>query len=495
MRNRIPSHVLTWVILLSGGWRYIDPPASCEMITPRERVLLVGDSWAQVMWLAKSLRTTLDELGYGDVLEKGDVTALGGTRADQWKKLEKLTLITSELASHPSIDLVHISLGGNDFFTKWKTSLSPEQETQVLTGIANDLNVLIQHTLSQREDVSVLICGYTYLNFEETRQAGLVPWCAESGGSAIWPIQGMPTPLQANTGLARLEAHKAALAEGDSRVSFVNNLGLMQYWFGYPSKGIAPRTVPLPEGNPELPSPPEALNNGLDCAHLSPEGYLVLARNCVKEFYGPRMSPEGRKYSFSSLPAGEGTVWSASGGVAGIAHVTGELKVGDLTTNGISKALLSFDTSGLPDHVTPTAARLFLTRSQATGTNPLGGNLPQGQPVCDVLQPVPGESGLHEGDWEREPSAGNAGRFAGSLKEDGWKIRIDLKEEALSALNRTGETLFRLGFTRTDGNSVDDQIVFAGVDEPDPEKRPVLEVFLEEAETPSCVGTPTMAVE
>ena len=465
------------------------------MATPQERVLLVGDSWAQVMWLAKSLRTGLDELGYGDVLERGDVTALGGTRADQWKKLEKLTLITSELANHPSIDLVHISLGGNDFFTKWKTSLSSEQETQVLTGIANDLNVLIQHTLSQRENVSVLICGYTYLNFEETRQAGLVPWCAESGGSAIWPIQGMPTPLQANTGLARLEAVKAALSGEDSRVSFVNNLGLMQYWFGYPSRGIAPKTVPLPEGNPELPSPPEALNNGLDCAHLSPEGYLVLARNCVKEFYGPRMSPGGGKCSFSSLQAGEGTVWSASGEIAGIAHVTGELKMGDLTSNGICKALLSFDTSGLPDNATPTAARLFLARNHATGTNPLRENLPQGQPVCDVLPSTPGEVGLHDGDWERDPSAENCGLFAGSLKGDGWKLRIDLKTESLQALNRTGVTLFRLGFTKSDGNSMDDSIVFAGVDDPDPEKRPVLEVFLEETETPSCVGTPTMTVE
>ncbi len=484
-----------WLFFLCGIWFSTAPPVFAEVATPKERVLLVGDSWAQVMWLAGSLRTAFDELGYSDVLERGDVTVLGGSRADQWKKPEKLSLITSELASHPSLDLVHISLGGNDFFTKWKTSLTPDQEIQVLTGITSDLNALIQHTLSQREDVSVLVCGYTYLNFEETREAGLVPWCAASGGSAIWPVMEKPTPLQLNMGLAHLEAFKAALADEDPRISHVNNLGLMQYWFGYPSKGIAPQTVPLPEGNPEIPSPPEALNNGLDCAHLSPEGYLVLARNCVKEFYAPHFTPPGKKISLPSLAAGEGTVWSASGGIMGIGYVTGELKVGDLASNGVSKAILSFDTSTIPDDVTIIAARLFLTRSHAIGTNPLSGNLPQGQPVCDVLQLAPGGTGILNGDWEHIPAAGNAGLFAGSLKQDGWRLRVDLKDEALSVLNRTGETQFRLGCTQTDGNSIEDLIIFAGMDNPDPEKRPVLEVFLEEKETPCSVGPPAMGVK
>lgn len=448
--------------------------SSAEMAPTQERVLLVGDSWAHVMWLEESLRTAFDESGYGDIHERGAVTAIGGSRASQWKAPDKLALIASELRDHPSINLVHISLGGNDFFKNWKTSLSPEEETQVLSHITGDLSVLIQYILSQRDDISVLLCGYSYLNFEETRESGLVPWCACSGESALWPVLGMPTPLQVNTGLAHLEDLKADLAKGEPHITHINNLGLMQYWFGYPSKGIQPGTVPLPDGNPELPSPPEALNNGLDCAHLSPEGYLVLARNCVKEFYFLHFLPTGKKIPIHSLAAGEGTVSSISGTVI----ARGELKMGDLASNGISRAIVSFDTSGIPDDATVSAARIFLTCDGSCGMNPMGAALPQGEPVCDVLADIQGIDGIGKEDWERIPAVSNAGLFAGSLKAKGWKLRIDLKKEALESLNHHGKTRFRLGFTKTDGNSHDDLVTFVGTDGTDPEKSPLLEVFM-----------------
>jgi hypothetical protein len=135
--------------------------------------------------------------------------------------------------------------------------------------------------LAQRSNVAVVLCGYDYLNFVEATAAAAVPWCATD---AVREKLGNPSPRQLNEALAKLEELKAALAESNPRVFHVNNLGQMQHHFGYPSKGIAPFELE-PPGNPDWPSPPEALNNGLDCMHLSEEGYLVLARNCCKEFY------------------------------------------------------------------------------------------------------------------------------------------------------------------------------------------------------------------
>ncbi|MCG3197404.1 MAG: hypothetical protein GHCLOJNM_01890 [bacterium] len=259
-----------------------------------ERVLLLGDSWVHVMWLAKSLGTVFAEEGFPEIIERGDNTAVGGTRADQWRKPERLAILTRELAEHPTIDIVHVSLGGNDFFNSWKVSLSDEEEARVLDLIASNLEVVVNHILAQRENLTVLLCGYAYLNFEEPRASGAVPWCAEEGDLSIYSKLGKPTPSELNEGLRKLEDRKAALAEKNPRVAYVNNLGLMQYEYGYSSKGIAPKTVPLPEGDPSLPSPPEALNLGQDCAHLSPEGYKALARNCFEKFYRERFDDTSR---------------------------------------------------------------------------------------------------------------------------------------------------------------------------------------------------------
>ena len=211
-------------------------PSWCE--TEGEyRVLLVGDSWAAVSWLHGSLRKAFAEMGHPSILEKGDVTAVGGSRAEQWKQPEKLDLVTRELADHPSIDCVHVFLGGNDFVNCWTTSLTLEEEQGVFKRIVDDLSVLVDHCLAQRKDVSVVLCGYDYLNFVEATAAAAVPWCATD---AVREKIGNPSSRRLNEALAQLETCKASLAESNPRVFHVNNLGQMQHHFGYPSKGDCP---------------------------------------------------------------------------------------------------------------------------------------------------------------------------------------------------------------------------------------------------------------
>jgi hypothetical protein len=79
------------------------------------RVLLVGDSWAELMWFNQSLRTVFAEEGHPEILEKGDVTALGGTTAAEWTTPSFLQLITDELDANPTLEVVQLTLGGNDF--------------------------------------------------------------------------------------------------------------------------------------------------------------------------------------------------------------------------------------------------------------------------------------------------------------------------------------------------------------------------------------------
>ena len=90
---------------VGGGARAQDPTV---------RILLVGDSWPGFMWAERSLRTALNAAGLGTYEEKGDVTAIGGSRASDWAQPAWLQLITDEIGANPTIDIVHLSIGGND---------------------------------------------------------------------------------------------------------------------------------------------------------------------------------------------------------------------------------------------------------------------------------------------------------------------------------------------------------------------------------------------
>lgn len=456
-------------LLLAGS------PTRAEFCERTPRVLMLGDSWAHVMWLAQSLRTAFDEAGLGGIVEQGDVTAIGGSRADQWKKADKLALITHELARYPAIDTVHISLGGNDFFSKWKATQSDAEQEQVFTSIAADLEVLIGHILFQRSDLSVFLCGYTYLNFEETRAAGVVPWCASSGEGSIWARMGSPSSLALNQALARLEQYKARLADQNPRVTHLNNLGLMQYQYGYPSRGIAPKSVPLPDGDPNLPSPPEALNNSLDCAHLSPEGYLVLARHCVNNFYAQRYHPKGTQLVLYPQATGGRTQPSATG--EGSFPAT-QLVLGDTEKNVLTSVRIPFEVPSLPEDAALTGVRLFLTRKCLYGSNPFLREPPAlGQPVCqmEVFQEDPHQPGsMSQATSSRLP---DAGIFAGSVSEDNWRVRIDLKPEALSCLRGGMKVQLQLVFQKSTLNSMADSIEFYPPTAALEEYRPVIEVF------------------
>lgn len=247
------------------------------------RVLIVGDSWAQLTNQHGSIDQALGDFGHPTKDAKGNVTAIGGTTAAWW--VGNLGLITNELNANPSIDVVYIYIGGNDFLGGWNTGLSTSQENALFDQIRNNINTMVQHCLSIRSNIRVVIGGYDYLNFYETVQND--PF---GSPGIMWAAMGQPSVEQLNLALARLEARKRDLALGNSRVEYIHNMGLMQYAVGYPSLGVVPYYTPFPGGAPNynpwpggitwLPSPPEILaNNGTDPIHYNWHGYYYLAWN------------------------------------------------------------------------------------------------------------------------------------------------------------------------------------------------------------------------
>jgi len=247
------------------------------------RILLVGDSWADYMWQDQVLRSVFLDEGHA-ILEKGDVTAISGSTAAEWASPAFLQSIEGELSANPSIDLVQLTMGGNDFLAGmsgggWYAGMPPAEEEALYQQVQQDLETVIDHLLGYDPELEIVLSFYDYPNFVETLV--FINFVCNN----LWDDLNQPTPTEMNQLLVELMVRVRTTAAIRPRVSLVEHLGLMQFHFGYPSMGILGGEL-LPPGDLTLPSPPEAMRlGGLDCFHLNAEGYRVLAQNLYDTFY------------------------------------------------------------------------------------------------------------------------------------------------------------------------------------------------------------------
>jgi len=283
------------------------------------RVLLVGDSWAQFIWFDGSLRARFAAEGHPDVWEKGDVTAIGGSTAAEWAQPGRLQLVADELAANPPIDLLQLTIGGNDFLAGisgggWHTGLSQVQEEALLDAIMADIETVLDFALGLDPTLEIVLSFYDYTNFVETLSGPLGGSC-----TSTWENLGSPTPLEINQAQIRFVDRAEAIVMARPRVRLVRHSGAMQAHFGYPAQGIAPGEL-TPPGDPTLPSPPEAMRFfGSDCFHLNPEGYDVLAANLWEGFYSDFFCIDGDQWR-GELPS-----WPATIDVRGLATLINRL--------------------------------------------------------------------------------------------------------------------------------------------------------------------------
>jgi len=274
----------------------------------------------------------VQELG-GRYIEIGDLALRGATAAD-WDTDSLKAEITQKLIEYPTIDIVHISLGGNDINVNWKYHYSWEQTNAIIDTAIHHLRNVIQHCLSVRPNIRVAICGYDYLNISEGYTWGtytnpynpfdvviyvkqieqptqLVLWIWEVPVIIFnpqYPWLGWTTIQQigeyqrhVNNVFIELERRKKDLALSMDRVAYIHSFGTMQARMGIPSLGIGQNYTVLPKGPHEnysnfpggyrdLFSPREAMGannkNELDPIHLNSTGYLYLMDNAVAQVYG-----------------------------------------------------------------------------------------------------------------------------------------------------------------------------------------------------------------
>lgn len=215
------------------------------------RILILGDSWAAGTWLSKAGDKALAAAGLGEWETEGEGTALGGSRADQWAANQKgkLDAMRAALKRYPSIDIVHVYIGGNDFLRfALEHDLAklgkPEREAE-WDAICANIGKLVKDILAERPNLRVVLVDYDYLDparISTVYKAGMP--------SAFFNV----STRQFNECLRELGRRKRELAETIPRCYYVENWGTV--------------AQPMPDG-----------------VHPTPDGFQAIFANAIHKYY------------------------------------------------------------------------------------------------------------------------------------------------------------------------------------------------------------------
>ncbi len=243
------------------------------------RILIVGDSWAASIATENRdgvpvpgvFDAVLTENGLGDVRTRGARTAWGGRKASDWAKAKHLEEIREELTAYPSIDAVHLIIGGNDFlvevFQRGLAAKSEEERESIFAGIVTDVRVIVKSCLAVRDEIRVVIADYDYLDLQPMKKM-LKADTGEADNGTL------------NTWLRELGMMKKVLALEIDRCYYVDNWGTLQKEFGEA------------EGEPELTMPEGVSPDGI---HPNEAGHKALLQNALAATYLDWYGDEGRE--------------------------------------------------------------------------------------------------------------------------------------------------------------------------------------------------------
>ena len=282
--------------------------SASALVDPVPRILYVGDSWTTFMLAFKSFRTIFEEdPELVRWVEVGNRTAEAGGRV--WEMLERpyLDIVTDELTRYPNVDIVVITLGGNDLlrglkganpydpnhklrvrdcFNRDEFSADPYECIQFLADeLERQIGLVVDQVLAVRPDIRVAILSYDYAARPPREEDNFT-------------IEEQHNAFVA----ADLGKYTLAVNRGE-RVEYVNNYGLMQHIYGVPEAdppiepGIAPYPCDTPDpatcdfwpgGYPQYLAP---LDSYIDQdIHLTAEGYKHVAQRAVDMFIGEWLS-------------------------------------------------------------------------------------------------------------------------------------------------------------------------------------------------------------
>ncbi|MCX6197977.1 MAG: T9SS type A sorting domain-containing protein [Bacteroidetes bacterium] len=466
--NRIILLLLT--LSLSFGKAF----SQCTEIN-EPKVLLVGDSWAFFMNTESTINSVFKTWGHSNYKFISNATlSVNGAQTDDFQQPGTQAEILNQLTLNPTIEVVHLSIGGNDFLGDWKVSNTQAETDTLIAHVFVRLDSVIRFIKSCKPGIKVLWSGYVYTNFQE-----VISGAGGLGSThpfyGTWQGMEFPTALQINTLQNDQSARMNIYAAADPQVEYFEATGLMQYLYGQnpalsvpPGGTYPPYSVTMPLGDPNYPSPKSTMRDYIftkDCYHLSTQGYKDLIGYNTQKFY--------HKYFMDDLYLlAENSAQTGSVSMNGV--VTDTLFLGETAGDQFS-TVLSFNTTSMAD-TTLKKASIFLRRKELTGTNPITGS-------SIVVKMKSGNFGatvnVEAADYTDAGDASGAPCLFGSNTANGDWIRLDLPVSILSHINHNAATQFVIS---TPGAS-NGRVRF--YDSTDPELAPVLNLAY--GETPSGI--------
>ncbi|HEX6864475.1 MAG TPA: M14 family zinc carboxypeptidase [Thermoanaerobaculia bacterium] len=172
------------------------------------------------------------------------------------------------------------------------------------------------------------------------------------------------------------------------------------------------------------------------------------------------------------LESGENT--SAGGSIDANAGTTSALRAGDNNQDRQYKAVVSFDTSSIPDGATILSATLRLRRGTVSGTSPF---TTHGTCWADVQSgSFSGSTTLQTGDFQAAATAVQAASLSNATTNGAWSEGT-LNASGLAAIDKTGTTQLRVYFNLDDNDDTgNDYIGYYSGDNSTAANRPQLVV-------------------
>ncbi len=410
-------------------------------------IRLVGDSWAHFPAIYQVYDSALAKYGFPDYFTVSDGSVLISMTAETWWQFP-LARVALETAINTDavrpIDIVMVSLGGNDVAFKIKHGDSLNVLDNSLYTAKLFMDSIFDFLHQKYPNGQIIWQSYDYPNFNDPCiDFPWDPYCD------LWRSHDYPTPFEINRFLGYISNYQDSVITAYQKpyMHFYNALGLMQWYFGqttplrfapfgtYPS-----RTVPMPGGNINYPSPHPAMGLlGIDTYHLNPQGFTYLAEFYMRKFISNYLR-KNRDTTYRSAGQTEDG-WVDANGITG----TGKVLVGK-RNNIDTKGIFSFNTAAIPDNKNIKKASVFFKEKTLEKPYPLGNAFPQNF-ILDIKNGLFGNNGIERSDYSEMPSATDVACFAGRLSGNEYTLRADIHPDALKYINKTGITQFRLGIS------------------------------------------------
>jgi len=419
--------------------------ANAQCITPTEKMMVIGDSWAFFSWSGNSYNENLNRFGLSDVECYSTVSlAVNGAEAsDYFTDPTRVTELKTYINSNPNLKAVHFSLGGNDMMGTWNNSMTNQQASDVLDVIFTDIKSGIDSVLAINPDLDILLSGYDFPNFSET--VGALPALLQSQHPfySTWTNMGQPTPTEINDMLIVATQRFIDSAAVWQNVSFVNNLGLMQNIYGQTNSSFgnyAANTAPVPGGFPDKPTPTEALNfSGNDSFHLNDASYELFIKRHFENYYW--------NYFRASDISFNADLSTNNGWLSSTTESNGSIKIGNDASNNIN-SILSFNTTTMPNDKQAMSASVYIQRSALLGSNITIEDL-----TVSIKTGFFGDNiSLDAGDFNDAGAVSAVSCVYGDVSQDEMWLRIDLDPSLLPFINRYGTTQLKLSYNIPDSD-------------------------------------------